>query len=201
MHVVKFSCAFVLMEGDMECSQTWFWAIMIPFHLFSGGGNFLWMVQWNLALLVLSRCYCYIGYCYTGDRSEKANFLYLVAPLNSNQVKGNKISASGDSRNEAAFWQQTHEIFSLLPDPRACMTQRDRIVSRETRHMEKFQQKGTWSLALESQGYLGKVPIEKKKITSNSNEENHFVTHWKKNRRNRFISPCFFPHLLNWHQT
>lgn len=159
------------------------------------------MVQWSLALLVLSRYYCYIGYCYTGDRSEKANFLYLVTPLTGNQVKGNRISASGSSRNEAAFWQQTHEVFSLLPDLRACMTRRDRIVSWETKDMEKFQQKDTWSLALESQGYLRKVPIEKEKVTFNSNEENHFVTHRKISRRNRFISPCFFPDLLNWHRT
>lgn len=44
------------------------------------------------------------------------------------------------------------------------MTVCDKIVSRETEHMEKFQQKDTWLLALESQG---KILIEKKKKIKN----------------------------------
>lgn len=50
------------------------------------------------------------------------------------------------------------------------MTRRDKIVSRETKHMEKFQQKDTWSLALESQ--KEKYLLKKKKI--------NFQQQWRK---------------------
>lgn len=54
---------------------------------------------------------------YTGDKSQ-ANFLYLVAPLNSNQAifKGNMISTSGSSRKKPTFYQKKHEVFSVVPD-------------------------------------------------------------------------------------
>lgn len=59
----------------------------------------------------------------------------------------------------------------MIPDLKGRKMLHDRIVPRETKYIEKLQQKDTWSLALKSQENPGKVPIRKKKITLNQDEK------------------------------
>lgn len=81
---------------------------------------------------------------YTGDRSQD-NFLYFFTPLNSNQVhfKGNRISASGSSRKKLLSTRKKLEVFSVIPDLKGRKMLHDRIVPRETKYIEKLQQKDT----------------------------------------------------------
>lgn len=81
---------------------------------------------------------------YTGNRSQD-NFLYFFTLLNSNQVhfKGNRISASGSSRKKLLSTRKKLEVFSVIPDLKGRKTLHDRIVPRETKYIEKLQQKDT----------------------------------------------------------